>query len=334
MNIAFPHPPGSGGPGSFQSRFENALKQAGWVVSYAEETPSAPNVVMVVGGTKRLAWLWKMKRIGVPIIYRLDGINWLHRKKKVGLKRFLLAEFRNLLNKFIHAFIADYLVYQSQFVRDWWEWAAWKKAEKYSIIGNGVDLQLFKPLADHEEGKRLLCLEGNIDYSPYAVELINKLSRTLADNMPVVVYGSFENRENQNKLNPAVYYRGRLGQSELPKAYRNAIYLSLDVNAACPNTVVEALASGAPVVGFNTGALKELVGDKAGVIVDYGSDPWLLQAPNTDELSESIKKVKANYEQYSQAARQRAEAHFNIDKIFDQYMLVINMVMDNAKPHE
>lgn len=334
MKICFPHPPGSGGPGSFQNRLEKSLRENEWAISYAKEGPDTPDVIMVVGGTKRLAWLWKMKRAGVPIVHRLDGINWLHRRKKVRLKSFLLAESRNMLIKFIHALIADHIVYQSGFVRDWWEKEAWKKTVEYSIIRNGVDLQVFKPLTDPEEGMRLLCLEGNIDYSPYAVELVNELSRALKDKIPVVVHGNFEKNANLEKLAPGVDYRGPLERTEVPKAYRNAIYLSLDVNAACPNTVVEAMASAAPVVGFDTGALKELVGEEAGIVVGYGSDPWLLQPPDKEALLEAIFEVVANYEHYAQAARQRAEEIFDIDIVFDKYMLVLSKIMSDAKFNE
>ncbi|MEL6931085.1 MAG: hypothetical protein AAFO95_21055, partial [Cyanobacteria bacterium J06600_6] len=98
MKIAFPHKPGHGGPGSFQTRFEKVLKKQNWEIVYAEEGRQ-PDAVMVVGGTRKLLWLWRMKRAGIPIIYRLDGISWLHRKKKVGVKTYVMGEVRNMLNK-------------------------------------------------------------------------------------------------------------------------------------------------------------------------------------------------------------------------------------------
>ncbi|MBV6652535.1 MAG: glycosyltransferase family 4 protein, partial [Mameliella sp.] len=239
FNIGFPHPPGHGGPGSFQSRLEREIRKLNWGFVYAG-AKKKPDVIIIVGGTKRLLWLWRMKRADIPVIYRLDGINWLHRKKKVGVKSYVLGEVRNFLNKCIHAFFADHVVYQSQFVKTWWEKEGWKKHRNSTIIYNGVDLSEFQPKEAKAKPDCLLCLEGNIDYSPYAVDLVNELAEKLQGQLQVLVHGNFEYRESRRRLSSRVDYCGKIDRKDLPQAYKNAIYLSLDVNAACPNTVVEA----------------------------------------------------------------------------------------------
>lgn len=320
--IAFPHPPGKGGPGSFQTRFEKALQMQGWDIVYAADGV-LPDVVMVVGGTKQLAWLWKMKRAGVPIVYRLDGINWLHRKLKVSIPYFITAEIRNLLNQIVRKYLTDLIVYQSQFVVDWWKKSGWNTDTPFVQIYNGVDLKTFRPQYDENAEVALLCLEGTLDYSPYAIDLLNYLQLELSNELSIIAYGGFQNSASQQKLHPDIQYKGKLKRAELPIAYQNAIYLSLDVNAACPNTVIEALASGIPIVGYDTGALKELVGDNAGCVVPYGSDPWGLQMPDISALVKAIKNVKQNYDEYALAARMRAEQQFGMSTIFRQYLNVI-----------
>src|SRR5688572_13996010 len=99
IKVMFPHRPGYGGPGSFQTRLENTLKRQGHRILYSNDN-ELPDVIIIVGGTKRLWWLFKLKRLKVPIIYRLDGISWILRKKNVGLVKFLKAEYRNISNKF------------------------------------------------------------------------------------------------------------------------------------------------------------------------------------------------------------------------------------------
>jgi glycosyltransferase involved in cell wall biosynthesis len=329
MTIAFPHLPGKGGPGSFQTRFEKALYAEGWNIVYAGDRV-VPDVVMVVGGTRKLLWLWKMKRVNVPILYRLDGINWLHRKQG-DWSRLIRGEIRNLLCKFIHAFLADYIVYQSAFVAEWWRAAGWKKHKHFSIISNGVDLDDFMIDVKYPEPQYLLCLEGHLDYSPYAIELMNRIAKALEGNLSLVAYGGFENNSNHKRLIKIIDYQGKVNREKLSQVYPGTIYLSLDINPACPNTVIEALASGAPVVGFETGALKELVTDQGGAIVDYGSDPWKLGFPDVNALLSGIEEVKGSYINYAQKARSLAEENHNIKLIVEKYISVIQQLIVNER---
>ena len=116
----------------------------------------------------------------------------------------------------------------------------------------------------------------------------------------------------------------------MPKVYRNTIYVSLDINAACPNTVIEALGSGAPVVGFDTGALKELVGQEGGIIVPFGQDTWDISKPNTDALVIAIRNIYESYESYSHSARALAERQYSINAIVGRYVALMELLVDRA----
>ena len=327
MRICFPHAPGKGGPGSFQKRFENSLKSRGWDIEYKSSNIQT-DLVFVVGGTRQILWLLKMKFKKVPIVFRLDGINWLHRKKKVGVKNFLLAEYRNFSCKIIHAFIADKIIYQSDFVEHWWNISGWRKRKNTSVIYNGISMDNEeKELSDSHPNIELLVLEGNIDYSPYSVKLLNDLSQILKNEINITLYGNFEFIENQKKLLPLIKYNGFLKLENVRKVMRDKIYLSLDINPACPNTVIEALSSGAPVVGFDTGSLKELVVSDSGIIVQYGSNPWNLEYPDVKSLAKAILKIKGNYGHYSQNARKIAEKRYSIEDMTEKYISVIKALL-------
>lgn len=323
--IAFPHKSGSGGPGSFQTRFEEQLKKLGYKVTYAGRDEK-PDLVFIVGGTKKMSWLIKCKLKGIPVIYRLDGINWLHRKRVAGrsLKLFYTSEVINLLSRITHAFLADYIVYQSEFVQKWWDRKGFVKRKNYSIIHNGVDIEEYKPAGGDVSNtlSNIVCLEGLLDYSPFAIDLINYLHSRYGQRL--VVYGGIKFKKERDKLNPEVNYKGEIAREETKNAYRGAIYLSLDVHPACPNTVVEALASGAPVVGFDTGAVKELVPEHCGKIVPYGSDAWELGYPDVAALEEAIKEVSNNFAEYSKNAREYAEENYSVDLMTEKYLKLIN----------
>lgn len=327
--IVFPHKPGAGGPGSFQKRFESQLVKEGFKIDYLVNQKLNPGVIFIVGGTKKIWSLLKWKLRGVPIIYRLDGINWLHKIKKTNQNNFsnyVRSEFINLISKIIHGFIADHIVYQSFFVKNWWDQKGFVKKKKYTIIHNGVDLNKFNYNSIDNDYKRVVILEGLIDYSPYAIDLVNELSKEFGKELEV--YGGIHYKAEKEKLYPDVNYKGKVEFNKIPQVYSNSIYISLDINPACPNTVVEALACGAPVVGFDTGALNELLTKKTGICVNYGSNPWKLEYPDSQNLIKAIYQIKDYYKEFSCAAREHAEKNYSIEYITSEYIKILKIIMN------
>jgi glycosyltransferase involved in cell wall biosynthesis len=82
-------------------------------------------------------------------------------------------------------------------------------------------------------------------------------------------------------------FTGQVPAERVHELDRSAHLLyAADINAACPNSVIEAMACGLPVVAYDTGALPELVSDGAGSLATYGGDPWKLDPPDIDALAE------------------------------------------------
>ena len=338
MRLTFPHRPGGGGPGSFQSRFQAALARRGWSINFAVDgDPALTDLVMVVGGTRRIAWLHRMRQKGVPIIYRLDGLLWLHRVGgfRAAPSRWLGSELRNAMEQWIHGRLADCVVYQSDFVRDWWGRKGWWQPSDAVVIRNGLDLQEFQPVGAGagvgNANPDVVCVEGHVDYSPYAIDLLNAMVGELAErDAKLIVYGGFADPSGRERLDGRIDYRGSIPREAVSEVYRDRLYLSLDVNPACPNAVVEALASGAPVIGFDTGSVSELVGDAAGRIVPFGADPWKGDAPKIQPLIEAYQEVAGRFEAYSAAARLRAERCFDLGKMVDAYVEVVERTIDRC----
>jgi len=325
LKIFFPHSPGSGGPGSFQTRFEKELRNKGYKIAYKGAKDKA-NVIFVVGGTKKLLWLFINRLRGIPVIYRLDGIGWLHKKRKTTAKEYIIAEFRNTLSKIIHAFLASRIVYQSQFVNHWWDKSGWLRRKDFKIIYNGVQIPqedfVKKALCD-KPINRLVILEGVIDYTPYAIDLLNELAEKLPENIQIELYGKFEHHKPEDCLHKRLINKGFLKRDKVYEVLLGSVYLSLDIHPACPNTVAEALACGAPVAAFNTGSLAELVDDTCGRVVDYGSDPWELGYPHVDKLIEGVNQIFSNYNYFSSNAYQKAKQDYNIADMFNKYNEII-----------
>ena len=124
---------------------------------------------------------------------------------------------------FIRARFADRVIYQSQFIRKWWEdWYGVAKAPATVII-NGVDLQTYTPDGAHERPTdrfRLLLLEGSLAGGLnsglfHAVALAEKLSANFP--MEVVVAGKVDDatqRSLQSKV--PVKFLGTVPREQIP----------------------------------------------------------------------------------------------------------------------
>ncbi|MCF8380660.1 MAG: glycosyltransferase family 4 protein [Bacteroidales bacterium] len=329
--IGFPSRPAiKGGPGSFQERFERHIKALGWQIVYPDNKIT-PDIIIVNGSTKHIWWLLKAKLKRSAIIYRLGGINWLYKHKPEisKIKKFLISLKLRLIS-FTQRIFGNAIIYQSEFSKKWLlKLKQSANLKNISIIFNGVDINLFKPtipISSTKSKLSLICVEGNLDYTPYFIELINSLQCMLIDKgtlQGIKLYGDFENPANRKRLNPSISSNGLISKNEIHKVYRDSIYLSLDINPGCPNSLLEALASGIPVVGFDTGSLIELVPPEAGVIVPYGGDPWNLDYPDVDALVQAIIKVSDNYEEFSRNARKIAEEKYSLDIMMAKYMKII-----------
>jgi glycosyltransferase involved in cell wall biosynthesis len=120
-------------------------------------------------------------------------------------------------------------------------------------------------------------------------------------------------------------WTGLVPLERIPEIDRSAhVLYSADVNAACPNSVIEALACGLPVLAFDTGALPELVNGDAGRVVPYGGDPWKLDPPDLNALTEAALEIINHQEHYRLGARAHAEATFSLEKMVDDYIQVLH----------
>jgi glycosyltransferase involved in cell wall biosynthesis len=74
------------------------------------------------------------------------------------------------------------------------------------------------------------------------------------------------------------------------------------------------------VVGYDTGALLELVGEEAGVIHLYGGDYLKLQPAHPVQLAQSALRVLSARKRFSANARCRAEKFFDLNTMVRRYL--------------
>lgn len=321
-----------GGVTSFQGKLAEGLERKGHQVSFQLATDQY-DAVLLTGGFRDLPALWKARRSGARVVQRLDGINWLHRRIKTGVRHYLRAEYGNRLLALLRARFVDQLVYQSEFVKQWWNESFGRQNIPATVIRNGVDLEIFSPIGPDtrpSDKNRILLVEGSLqggyEYGlQTALELTEELSISLPIELMVAGQVSYEVRKVTNtKTNLPIRWAGLVPHKQIPELDRSAhILFSADLNAACPNSVIEALACGLPVAAFSTGALPELITGDSGRLAPYGGDPWKLDRPDIPTLAQAISPMLENQEHFRKAARQRAEAAFGLDKMVQRYLDVL-----------
>ena len=321
---------GIGGGASFRNKFEAGLKSRG--VDATHDPDDSPDAILILAGTKNLLPLIRAKKRGVKIVQRLDAINWVHRKRNTGIKHFVRAEYGNWNLSFIRANIATHILYQSEFSKHWWEDWYGKTNQPSTIIHNGVDLNIYSPhgIGGLSIGRyRLLVVEGSLG-GGYDMGLDNAiaLAETLAEKfnfpMELMVVGKITDEHAarvQARARIPILWQGAVPREKIPEIDRSAhLLFSADLNAACPNSVIEALACGLPVVSFDTGALNELVVGDAGRLVPYGGDPWKLDKPDISALANEAAEILRDRPRFRAGARAQAERSLGLDLMTDRYL--------------
>lgn len=330
-----PKAEGTGGMASFRLKFEQGLRVRELDVTHNLDDNA--DAVLVIAGTRLLPELSRVRRRGIRVVQRLDGINWVHRVKWSGVRYTVRAVYGNAMLALIRNRFADRVIYQSEFIRGWWQdWYGVANAPA-TVIHNGIDLDAYAQSGEGDrptDRYRMLLLEGSLARGLnsglfHAVEAAKKLSEKYP--MEVVVAGTVD-ESTQWKINSvisevknlSIKFLDTVPRADVPKLARSShLMYSAEVNPPCPNSVIEALACGLPVIGFDTGSLKELVGGEAGVIVPYGANPWKLETPNIAGLAASAESVLEKQNQFRAAARRRAEEKFGLDAMVEAYLKVL-----------
>jgi glycosyltransferase involved in cell wall biosynthesis len=326
-----PRVEGRGGVTSFRLKFEEGLRARG--VEMTNDLSQQADAVLVLAGTRKLLPLWRARRRGMRIVQRLDGINWVHRVRWAGLRYTVRAIYGNANLSFIRNRLSDHVIYQSQFIKRWWE--DWYRPARVpsSVIINGVDLNRYTPNGLHERPSshyRLLVVEGSLAgaqnaglfNAAYLAEALSKKSK-----IELTVVGRVDGR-SKNRIEKQTIFRtrfmGTIPADHIPWLMRSSHLLySAEVNPPCPNSVIEALACALPVVGFDTGSLSELVQGDAGRLAAYGANEWKLQKPDIPALAEAATEVLQDQPRFRKSARERAESNFDLDQMVDEYLKVL-----------
>ncbi len=278
------------------------------------------NILLLSSGTRRLLKLIILKKKCL-IVQRLD--RWYDDSH---YSQSFASRLRNYMStistNIIRLYLSDVAIYQSFSVKNKWEetWGP-KKNGKSVVIYNGTDIEKFYPLKNNHLGSKvkILFVEGDYYMNDVTYSILKYLENypslykvTVAGKAPEKLISCFHNSN--------VYFSGPVPHAEIPELYRSHdIYISLEKDAPCPNAVIEAMSSGLPVVGFNWGAMPELVNKNSGIIIPTSQEGYF-DPDSLYKLSDAVKTIKNNYLFYSNNARIHVEKEFDIKSICQKYL--------------
>lgn len=256
------------------------------------------------------------KNPNMKIVHRLDG-SYQDICKRYGYDHTIVK-----INK-----DADITIYQSRFAAKLWE------QERHTIFGtsltlnpkrkvvipNGVDTVVFKPMGEKIQYKgRWKILHASASSNPNkGLVRVLELANILKNNEEIQFYlvgrqindpvcgkeiGSFEN----------VHYLGYENNREsLSKIFRSMdIFLYPSKDDCSPNVLLEAMASGLPVVTIASGGNAEIIikeGYRGGTLMDE-NNPVL-----------SLKTMIENFNEYQNDALNIIRHHHTLEKSIDAY---------------
>ena len=184
------------------------------------------------------------------------------------------------------------------------------------VINNGVDIQLFSPYENNLRtqlnigDKTVLLGVATAWKNDKGLQEFVRLSEN--PNYQVVMVGVPE--EIKHQLPRSIIAISRTNnQQELAAYYSMADMLVNPTYAdTFPTVNLEALACGTPIVTYRTGGSPEVVTEETGLVVDKGDFEGLVAA-----IEEIGRKGKSHY---SAACRERAEALYNKDDRYEDYI--------------
>jgi glycosyltransferase involved in cell wall biosynthesis len=196
--------------------------------------------------------------------------------------------------------------------------------KKIEIIPNAVDTEKFSPEKRNLLQERwgitspVVLFVGRLSIEKDVCTLLRAFSNVVKEipkaKLVIIGKGSEEmNLKRFLELNsiPHVFFLGKVENSMIPNIYAGAdVFVLPSTREPFGNVVLEAMASGKPVIGSFVGGMKEVIVDG---VTGYHAEPR-----NDRQFSELILRILVDSglkEELGANARQRAENHYDKDLI-------------------
>lgn len=309
-----------GGPTTFMSNLQRYLIESDY--QFSSNYKKAGGIFFPI--SFNLKKVEQIKQAGGFVIQRLDGIYYpsKHGSDYLALNR----DIKDIYNNY-----ADFVVFQSEYSkRQCLEMLGPKDAQHCTTIINGVDKSLFYPAdLEPDQKKFRFITTGNFRNPDMLEPVINALDLLQgAYDFELVLIGPVVNKELLHLCRrPYIKSMGKMKLTKIAEELRKShAFIYSHLNPPCPNSVLEALSSGLPVVGFDSGSLGELLFFSRELLAPV-SDETFQKYEDFDypKLADTIKLTIENYQDFKKRALEHAHL-FSFQECGRHYVEVFEKV--------
>jgi glycosyltransferase involved in cell wall biosynthesis len=212
-----------------------------------------------------------------------------------------------------------------------------KDALSVNIISNGVELDIFKPVDKKQaraelglpvDGKILLYVAHRLGAYRKGFHLASKALMEIQENNPecpmLITMGSKERLNEPIRL-PNTHHFGYVEDPRKQSLIYSAAdaFLCTTLAEGQPQTILESMACGTPVIAFNTGPMPEEVSD--------GENGFLVEDQTASALAGSIRKFLNNEDIHPLLgvnSHQQALEKYNLTNQTEKYITLYERILN------
>jgi glycosyltransferase involved in cell wall biosynthesis len=211
-----------------------------------------------------------------------------------------------------------------------------KKRENYKIILNGADASVFFPNKNKDAAHQMKFITtGNFRNDDMLVPLINAMDIVFEKRNDIVlrIVGPVRINKKEEVLKRSyIEYYDEKSLHEIAELLRDSdVFIYSHLNPPCPNSVIEAVSCGLPVVGFKSGAMEEMCYFNEELLAFVSDDVFQkYEDLNPELLAEKIILCLSEFKRFKENALKHHE-NFSMDQCAGSYMDVFQEVLDQKR---
>ena len=246
------------------------------------------------------------------------------------------------INEELRALVSsvDFVVYQSGFCRTGVKKWLGEPDVPSAIHYNCVDLDRFKPVKRNYSGNSIHLLVAGTHYQRERVTIPIMVVKSLIAkgwDVKLTVAGALSWDSSELEIRTLIAKLGLRERINLIGPYPNDeaqlilqktdILLHLKYNDPCPNVVIEALALGTPVIGSDSGGMRELVGNHAGVLIPVPHSWSTMHYPNPQDVDDAVLLIMQSINTFRNDSRKRAVELFDLSSWIRAHEDIFSMLI-------